>query len=511
MKASGVVTPSGIREAVVRLNVGGLPVTVGLSVLLDGVWGSHGGGLLHSLLNVAWDKRLPRDADGRIVLDESTGCMKVILHALFRSPAERETVANILSSLPHDEKSYLPHVTSAIRLWDCANVEGGSTVLNPEPLGPLSSTILSWCPDKPTELELLYRGSRDGMNADAFHSRCKDDKASTVVLLKLQPYLGCYTCCVVGGYSNIPWAPAGRFVRDFGRSEEAFVFMLTNETDNERAGGFTPSRYRMKRGRAHLAIQRKGHEGPHFGKGDLSVKFHAGRCVLYTKPCVFDIPEHSLFKHLDGKTITDIEVFRVGRDAKTMFSDDDNEGCNFGELIAGSFVEERMALLGARREFSQAEAAAAASVHALKTAYGPHIAAGEGYKVIELSVRGTPMTTFLSTLQACPESALAAQFNERRWPATPRDVDKHRRRLIDCSPAVFSKILDVLRVRKRAAWASGKKSWKDPGRSETAFVTVRTEDQASFTEFVNMYFVGCESFDMDRTVPFASTVSSCGA
>lgn len=60
------------------------------------------------------------------------------------------------------------------------------------------------------------------------------------------------------------------------------------------------------------------------------------------------------------------------------------------------------------------------------------------------------MTTLRSTLQACPDSALATRFDEDKWPATDKDVDEHGRRLIDCSPSVFSKVLDVLRARKRA-------------------------------------------------------------
>ena len=40
--------------------------------------------------------------------------------------------------------------------------------------------IYDWCGYG--NMELLYRGSRDGMNADSFHAKC-DDKDKTIVLI----------------------------------------------------------------------------------------------------------------------------------------------------------------------------------------------------------------------------------------------------------------------------------------------------------------------------------------
>lgn len=125
--------------------------------------------------------------------------------------------------------------------------------------------------------------------------------------------------------------------------------------------------------------------------------------------------------------------------------------------------------------------------------------------VIELSVRGTRMTTLRSTLQACPDSALAARFDEDKWPATEKDVDERGRRMIDCSPSVFSKVLDVLRMRKRASWAAGSEvCCGDCG----ARVAVRAGDRAAFEEFVGMYFPGRESFIMDMVAGASDQLKS---
>ena len=108
------------------------------------------------------------------------------------------------------------------------------------------------------------------------------------------------------------------------------------------------------------------------------------------------------------------------------------------------------------------------------------------------------MTTLRSTLQACPRSALAAMFNEERWPATDKDKDEHGRRLIDCDPICFSKILDALRMRKRASWGRGVTPDKQEGDNGSCpgAISIKKNDLKAFRTAVQMYFPGCESFIM---------------
>jgi hypothetical protein len=64
----------------------------------------------------------------------------------------------------------------------------------------IAKLTTEWLADK--RLVLLYRGSRDGMTAAAFHYKC-DDKAPTLVLVAGQS-VG-KPVCVFGGYAGKSW------------------------------------------------------------------------------------------------------------------------------------------------------------------------------------------------------------------------------------------------------------------------------------------------------------------
>ncbi|CBJ28926.1 hypothetical protein Esi_0124_0034 [Ectocarpus siliculosus] len=158
-------------------------------------------------------------------------------------------------------------------------------------------------------------------------------------------------------------------------------------------------------------------------------------------------------------------------------------------------MEAEMVLQEAGIELSPAKARTTACATALAAVYGPDVANGQEEDVVELSVRGTEMMTLRSTLRICPSSALAARFDEDKWPAAKKDVDSNGRRVIDCKPSVFSKVLDVLRMAKRVRWADDEKL---EGMNETPRVTIKAGDRFAFEEFVDMYFKGCESFIMEH-------------
>ena len=61
----------------------------------------------------------------------------------------------------------------------------------------------------------MYRGSRDGFNANAFHSLC-DGKANTVTIIQTD---GNY---VFGGYTASPWKSDD----SYGNDPTAFIFSL---------------------------------------------------------------------------------------------------------------------------------------------------------------------------------------------------------------------------------------------------------------------------------------------
>jgi len=73
---------------------------------------------------------------------------------------------------------------------------------------------------KKHELELLYRGSRDGFNSENFHELC-DEAGPTLVVCKSKAYEK-----VFGGYTSKSWSR----IEDYVNDEDAFLFSLSNST-----------------------------------------------------------------------------------------------------------------------------------------------------------------------------------------------------------------------------------------------------------------------------------------
>ena len=66
-------------------------------------------------------------------------------------------------------------------------------------------------------IELLYRGSRDGTTSDIFHKKC-DKKGQTICLYKNDKDF------IFGGYSSISWGTEGKYIS----APDCFIFTLTN-------------------------------------------------------------------------------------------------------------------------------------------------------------------------------------------------------------------------------------------------------------------------------------------
>lgn len=534
IREKGIVKPAIGNGEVLRLNVGGSHVNINRSVLSnDTMKKSQSGGALLDLFESMWDERLPRDADDRVVLDESPACVKFLLHALLKGSEKNKTFGSFdKSSLPDDERWGISYISQIIGLAHpaLAFVKGGSKVVDSMDLGALHAICMKGCPHGFGGLELLFRGSRGGMNAAAFHAHCTNDTAQTLTLIRVA-LLGSSSYSIVGGFSDVSWGepPTWRHSEpQWISSRGAFIFMLKNGHMTTGSVSSSPQIWNVKEGQERYAVLRNPHDGPSFGDSDLLVKFSENGCTVRTGSAIYDVRNDSAFLALNGRPVTEIEVFRVctqaavqlptssnlnarsaidvAPDPETMRSVETEDTKNFGAAIAASFMEETMALHTAKGELLQAQQRVAASALALSHVYGPHIASGANDGVVELSVRGTRMTTLRSTLQACPDSALAARFDEEKWPAHEKEVDERGWRKIDCPPKTFSKILDILRTRKRAGWTESKEGGDKRNDPQPVRVMVGAQQCASFSEFVAMYFPGCESFMLDLAVlPSASS------
>ena len=535
--------PRTDEESMVNLNVGGANVTLFWHLLAE----TEGfeDSILGALLEGVWGEgRIPRDADDRIVLDESPACIKhIIVQTMLRakgrtiSSAKKTDAEGLPEGAEHsavamDEAPCLTYTACVVGLpghvpahSKHVKINGGSTMLEPFEIAPFSATIRHWVGGSTDEMTLIYRATRDGFGGEFFKGRCTKHSPNTISLIRVSSGEGKDDDSIVGGYSSQAWDEPAVTSPVWSPDAErySFVFMLKDGTST-RKDLCKPIKWEAVDGTYKgPRILLNTNAGPCFGVGDLMTKFGetpSDGCTIETRRETFGICMDSPFLALNGQKVVDVEVYRCsklqvvdpskttapnttgsGRDALTDAEAFDVR--SFGETIATSLMEERVVLDRAVKEKEAAAARVSAAVSTLQTVYGPSVAAGEHDTVVDLNVRGIKMTTLRSTLQACSRSALARMFDEERWPATDKDKDEHGGRLIDCDPTCFSKILDVLRMRKRASWSRGAAEEKQEGEDScgcgvpAGAVFIKEADGEVFGEVVNMYFPGCESFIMD--------------
>ncbi|CAN0266589.1 unnamed protein product, partial [Laminaria digitata] len=203
-----------------------------LGALLEGVWG---------------EGRIPRDAEGRIVLDESPVCMTHIIHNMLSGRATSPVAAGLPESavraaaLATDEAPCLVYTAHVVGLPRCVpphphyvSMIGGSTVLEPFEVAPLGAKIREWVGGSTAEqMTLLYRATRDGFDTTS----CKppgayrgdsssSSRAHTVSLIRVSSGEGNGDVdSVVGAYSILPWG-GGVASKKYSIPKETFVFML---------------------------------------------------------------------------------------------------------------------------------------------------------------------------------------------------------------------------------------------------------------------------------------------
>ena len=95
-------------------------------------------------------------------------------------------------------------------------------------------------------MELIYRGSRDGMTSNNFHNKC-DNKNPTIILYKNTKN------SIFGGYTSLPWANNG----DYKPDQTAFIFTLINIHNSE------PMKFQVKSGSE--GVYHNSSYGPTFG------------------------------------------------------------------------------------------------------------------------------------------------------------------------------------------------------------------------------------------------------
>jgi len=114
--------------------------------------------------------------------------------------------------------------------------------------------IYEWTGGK--DMELLYRGTRDGMSAQAFHNKC-NNKGPTISLFKNEKGY------IFGGYASIDWTSSNG-----GKSApDSFIFTLTNMYN------ISPTKF--PNSNTSQSIYDYSKYGPCFGSGcDIAIEFN---------------------------------------------------------------------------------------------------------------------------------------------------------------------------------------------------------------------------------------------
>ena len=110
--------------------------------------------------------------------------------------------------------------------------------------------IYEWCRYK--DLDLIYRGTRDGTTSNIFHSKC-DNQGPTICLYKNDKGN------IFGGFSSISWTNNG----EYHSAPESFIFTLTN------IHNIPPTKFILKN--IDSAVYHSIKEGPTFGTGEIGI------------------------------------------------------------------------------------------------------------------------------------------------------------------------------------------------------------------------------------------------
>ena len=112
--------------------------------------------------------------------------------------------------------------------------------------------IFEWNNNK--KMELIYRGSRDGMTTQNFHNKC-DNKGPTITLFKTEK-------SIFGGFTSISWSTDEKY----HFSKECFIFTLSNIYNTK------PTKFPFKNDK-HAVCHSKGY-GPYFGNSaDIGINY----------------------------------------------------------------------------------------------------------------------------------------------------------------------------------------------------------------------------------------------
>ncbi|CAF0821068.1 unnamed protein product [Adineta ricciae] len=183
-----------------------------------------------------------------------------------------------------------------VQLEAARRVFFGETLLRPEYTRKLNEfygkTNQQW--------QLLYKATRDGFAANAFHTRCDNQGPTITIVQSSNNYL-------FGGYASTPWSSDGGYKED----TNAFLFTLTNPHS------ISPTKYLVDHTCITKAVYHGENDGPTFGNGqDLYISngcnTNNSSCSAFPHTYMDTTGKgNETFTGADKFIVSDIEVFKL--------------------------------------------------------------------------------------------------------------------------------------------------------------------------------------------------------
>lgn len=444
--------------------------------------------VLEAIFSGRWDKRLQRDGSGRIFLDVNPKCFRCIIDYLNERKIVPPDEPLRPPSMNDEHHKSLGCLCKAFGLTSERRVSDTTILEDSHHVEALYEFLEE--DDIRGEMELLYRGSRDGMNTKSFIQKCHGEE-STVTVVKTN---GGH---IFGGYNDQPW----NISDDYQPAEKAFLFGLHCE------GSTTPQKLPIIDERKQYGIILKNSKGPAFGGGhDLMLFPDASSRLIYS----YRLPSGWNEASFTGSTslvLSEVEVFKINRSSQPAIQSiptlDRFSAIELPDQVKASVEREKLALSKALLKLTSLNAKFDHEERAMK-----FFCAGEGKDFVRLNVSGRIMCVTRSTLSAFPQSVFYKQFVDKNWNSadkrkihpprdwTPKEVCKWISTL-NCSDDVselFSEVTgaELLSLKKSHLQDLGVSRPGTVALLEEAIQKLRDEDDVNSATFLehSSYCVG---------------------
>lgn len=394
---------------VFHINAGGEHLRVSRSTLTL-IKGSR----LAALFSGRWDKKLPRDSSGRVFLDVNPVCFKAVVKYLNQLKISSPGTLPVLPRADTENQVFLNGMLTAFGLEDVPHLDS-DIVVEQSHLTALIEFL-----DEGNQgfgLSLLYRGSRDGMNAASFHEKCDSQGPTLTIVRSTEGY-------IFGGYADRSWTSA----ISNRQSDKSFIFGLHCH------GGSAPVKMEIKPGHHRdAALVHSPVLGPTFGWGrDLyTFGWYDPYCEAGNS---YQLPLGADRYFFTGKcsyALDEVEVFKVDKDldveAHSVAAGNSGEahgvhsssipGCDVALwLFQEVFQEEIVALAKATKDLAQSQHDFAEEKMAVE-ALCP-----VDDEIFLFNATERQMAVKHSTLAKYPDSLLYKHLADPNWKGKRRDA-----------------------------------------------------------------------------------------